>query len=99
MWKNIWAWFNGKKTAIGAVLIVVAGAVSGTLPTMEGIGKLPALYPPLAPFCPYVAAAGFLLGGAGGFHKILKAVQGVVSYLKSLQDAGESGAGASPSNP
>ncbi len=95
MWKNIWTWLNGKKTAIGAVLIVIAGAVSGTLPTIEGIGKLPALYPPLAPFCPYVAAAGFLLGGAGGFHKGIKLVQGVVNYLKSLQANSES----TPPNP
>jgi len=57
--KTLWEWFDGNKTAIGALLLAIAG--SGLFPEHTFFYQL----------CMYLGA---LLGGGGLLHKIAKGV-------------------------
>ena len=64
---NIWDWFNGRKTIIGAGLLIAGTVASGGVPFIPAIAAA-------APAVPYLLGAGTLLGGTGLAHKALKAV-------------------------
>lgn len=61
---NVWNWLNGKKTIIGAALLVAGTVASG------GVAFIPAI-PLLAPEVPYMLGIGTFFGGLGLAHKFL----------------------------
>ncbi len=73
--KSAWAWLSGKKTIIGATLMLAAAAASGQVPVLNLIPAIAHGIPAIAPAVPYLMGAGTLLGGTGLFHKVLKAAQ------------------------
>lgn len=73
--KDIWAWLDGNKTAIGGAMMLI------------GV-KLPLLFPQTAPICESILQVGQWITEGGIFHKVLKATPNeyLPKMLKTTKD-------------
>lgn len=71
--KTAWTYMNGKKTIIGAILLLVGTAASGAIPPIPAIITLHHAIP-------YLLWAGTALGGTGLAHKVIKLAGTMSTY-------------------
>lgn len=73
---NVWDWLNGKKSVIGAA-ILIAAKVQPYVPAAHA----------LTPVMPYVTTLGVSMGGAGILHYIYKAGQAATPVVALLPES------------
>lgn len=66
----MWTWFNGKKTIIGTIILLISAIIEQVAVGIWGIQS--DWLPKAVQTCDWI---GMALGGVGLFHKGVKAVQ------------------------